>query len=133
MDGTKNSNIIDPVINPARMLSTISRRLLSHPSKMDKTSIYSCVNSSSVVLAFSQSQVLSYLKIVAAVICEDQLGFSPNKIVTLSIRTIIFMCLFMACKPILHIKLMESRSHCDWIGYVHKKVLSLSREFQSLF
>ena len=110
-----------------RQLASIVRVLRNHHVSSNDTPICTYVNSSNDLVTFSQSQVLSHLRSIAAAISPDKLGFAPNGIETKSIISSTGMAWYLAGVPHPSIQLMGRWKSEAWLCCIRKQVLEFRK------
>jgi hypothetical protein len=98
----------DSLLCPVKIWAKIVKRLISYPSSSGNTTVNLFLFQDGSSHLFSGKDLLSCIRLVAASIGQDELGFSPEDLGLHSARSGAAMAMFLAGVPVFTIMLFRS-------------------------
>jgi len=116
----------DPKICPVIIWANIVKRIRSYQSSTDNTPINTFMDNKNNIHLITGPQLLKQLRLAAAAIGKDFLGFHPSDIGLHSARSGAAMAMYLAGVPVYTIMLLGRWSSDAFLRYIRKQVKELS-------
>jgi hypothetical protein len=116
----------DPLLCPVKIWSKIIKRLHSYSSSTPTTTVNTYKMPEGKLHLFTGPEILARLRLAAASIGQDELGFSPSQIGLHSARSGAAMAMYLAGVPIFTIMLLGRWSSDAFMRYIRKQVSEFS-------
>ncbi len=112
---------------PVLVWIQIIQRIRSYPSSTDDTPVNTFMDKFKKIHYISGSQLLKQLRLAAAALGKDILGFSPKDLGLHSARSGAAMAMFLARVPVYTIMLLGRWSSDAFLRYIRKQVKEFSK------
>jgi hypothetical protein len=116
----------DPKICPVIIWANIVKRIRSYQSSTDNTPINTFMDNKNNIHLITGPHLLKQLRLAAAAIGKDVLGFHPSDIGLHSTRSGAAMAMYLAGVPVYTIMLLGRWSSDAFLRYIRKQVKELS-------
>jgi hypothetical protein len=116
----------DPLLCPVKVWARIIRRLTSYQSTSPTTQVNTYIHPDGSTHYFSGKDLLSRIRLAAATLGEDELGFSPDQVGLHSARSGAAMAMYLAGVPVVTIMLLGRWSSDAFLRYIRRQVKEFS-------
>jgi hypothetical protein len=117
----------DPLLCPVKIWAKIIRRLTSYPNHTQSSPINMFQFCDGSLHCFSGKDLLSRIRLVAASIGKDELGFSPEDLGLHLARSGAAMAMFLAGVPVFTIMLLGRWSSDAFLRHIQQQVQEFSK------
>ncbi len=116
----------DKILCPVKIWSKIVRRISNYSSSTPDTTVNTYFYPDGKKLLFTGPQLLKRVRLAAATIGQDKLGFTPNQLGLHSARSGAAMAMYLAGIPVFTIMLLGRWSSDAFLRYIRKQVKEFS-------
>ncbi len=117
----------DPLLCPVKIRAKIVKRIRSYPSASDSWTVNSFQMADGAIHKFSGKELLNKIRLAAATLGEDELGFTPDKVGLHSARSGAAMAMYLAKVPVYTIMLLGRWSSDAFLRYIRRQVKEFSK------
>ncbi len=114
-------------ICPVLVWANIVQRIRAYPSSTDITPVNTFIDKNKNIYRITGTQLLHQIRLAAAALGKDVLGFSPNELGLHSARSGAAMAMFLAGVPVYTIMLLGRWSSDAFLRYIRKQVKEFSK------
>jgi hypothetical protein len=117
----------DQLLCPVKIWAKIVKRIRSYPLSNSSWTVNSFQFSDGSIHKFEGKELLRRLRIAAATLGEDELGFTPDQVGLHSARSGAAMAMYLAGVPVYTIMLLGRWSSDAFLRYIRRQVKEFSR------
>jgi hypothetical protein len=117
----------DPILCPVKVWSRVVQRIHNYNNSSPDTSVNYFVYPDSTTHHFSGKELLHRIRLAAATLGEQELGFDPKRLGLHSARSGAAMAMYLAGVPVFTIMLLGRWSSDAFLRYIRKQVQEFSK------